>query len=187
MFILSYIAKTHANSIDLKNCIQTSSCSQIPPCHEFTILLVVTNSFLLLGQKDTVLKHSLPLREGQLKEWFLNFFSELLQASPFSRNSSSSAIQVRNGLLIWEETSVPNYAKSTISRPSFRTIKRSFPLTDVRIPSYIKHIPKDTQNTPNTHIVEEKIKLRSGKLHFCIYIMYARYKPRQHALLHMPV
>lgn len=70
--MLSYIAKTYIDSIDFKNCIQTS-CSQISLCHQFVVLLVVVNCFLLLGQKDTVLKHFLPLKEWQLKEQFLNF------------------------------------------------------------------------------------------------------------------
>lgn len=62
-FMLSYITKTYIDGIDFKNCIQTSSCSQIPLCHQFIVLLVEVNCFLLLGQKDTVLKHFLPLKE----------------------------------------------------------------------------------------------------------------------------
>lgn len=85
-------------------------------------------------------KTLLPLREGQLKEWFLNVFGKLLQASPFSRNSLSSATQVRNGLLIREEANIPTNVKRTIS-----PIKHSSPLADVKIQSYIKHISKDTQ------------------------------------------
>lgn len=47
----------------------------------------------------------------------LNFFSEVLQDSSLSRNPSSSAIQVKNGLA-WKGVNFPNNAKSIISRPS---------------------------------------------------------------------
>lgn len=47
----------------------------------------------------------------------VTFFSEVLQDSPFPKNSASSAIQVRNGLT-WKEGNFPNNAKSSISRPS---------------------------------------------------------------------